>query len=324
MGSLTIANRQKAIKMKPNFSGYATKYGLLCSDGRTIMAHAFKHQDKVRLPLVWKHDDTAASNILGHVELEHRDDGVYAYGFFNDSTSGKHSRSMIEHGDIESLSIKANRLRQEGTHVIHGNLTEVSLVMAGANPGALIDNVYLEHADGTITESDTEAVIFTGLELEHADSGEDNSGSGGGKTVKDVYDSLTDEQKTVVQFLVGKAAEDKGGDSAEHEDYDDEDEYIEHDQEGNPMTRNVFDQSGDEGPSATLTHEQVEQVFKDADRAGSLKESVLAHAQAYGITNVEELFPHAKDIQNTPEWIKRDQSWVKGVINGVHPARGGR
>lgn len=301
--------------MKPNFSGYATKYGLLCSDGRTIEAHAFKHQDRVRVPLVWRHNVDTPENILGHVELEHREDGVYAYGFLNETPNGLHSKAMIEHGDIESLSIKAVRLKQRGSFVEHGDLTEVSLVMNGANPGALIDNIYLEHEDGRVEEVDTEAIIYTGLGLEHEDKPEAEDKPKDEKTVKEVFDSLTEEQKDVVYYLIGRTSEEN---SAEHSDEDDE--TFEHDEKGSPMTRNVFDQDGgsDKTLTNTLTHEQVQQVFSDAERVGSLKESVLAHAEAYGITNIEELFPNAKDVRNTPEWIRRDQSWVRGIINGVH------
>ena len=161
---------RKKSKWKPDFSGYATKAGLKCSDGRTIMPGAFKHQDKMQVPLVWQHGHSDPQNVLGHALLENRDDGVYAYGYFNKTDKAVHARSLIEHGDINMLSIWANELVERAGRVLHGAIREVSLVLSGANPGALIENVTIRHSDGDEVTLDDEVIIYTGLELEHSDS----------------------------------------------------------------------------------------------------------------------------------------------------------
>ena len=319
--------------MKHNFKGWATKYGVLCSDGRTIMADAFQHQDTARLPLLWRHDDKTPENVLGHVVLEHVDGkGVKAMAYFNETPRGQHSRVMVEHEDIDSLSIKAVRLKQNGSFVTGGDLTEVSLVPHGANHEARIEQVYLQHEDGTIQELEHEAIIYAGvkLELEHADDDDDepedddsddsdDSDDGDDQTIQQVYDTMTDEQKLVVDVLVNAAS--KGTtDEAEQEDSDEDPENnLNH--EGEIVSkRNVFDQGagGVQHEGSVLTHEQTENIFQAA-MAGKamLSDVVLQHAQDYGITNIESLFPEPKNVQSRPEWIKRDDSWVAGVLSGV-------
>lgn len=201
---------------KPDFSGYATKVGLRCSDGRTIMKDAFAHQDKQTLPLVWQHNHDEPSNVLGHVLLENRDDGVYAYGFFNETTQAQNAKTLVHHKDVKSLSIYANQLTEKAKQVLHGFIREVSLVLSGANPGALIDNITLAHGDGEMVTLEDEAIIYTGLEIVHADGGSNSSSSTEATTttekkepptVQEVYDSMTDEQKDVVHYFVGAALE---------------------------------------------------------------------------------------------------------------------
>src|SRR5690606_22604058 len=183
--------------MRPNFSGYASKHDLLCADGRTIKAWAFEHQGKVKVPRVWQHQHDAPGNVLGHALLEYRPTGVYAYGFFNNTEEGKKAKELVEHGDINMLSIYANNLKQQGKNVLHGNIREVSLVLSGANPGAYIESVNIQHGDISFTPDD-EAVIYhgiEGLELEHQDNSGENMADQATqeKTVKDVVESMTEE-----------------------------------------------------------------------------------------------------------------------------------
>ena len=301
--------------MEANFSGYATKAGLKCSDGRTIMPDAFKHHDGARVPLVWQHGHKEPGNVLGHAILENRPDGVYAYGYFNDTDAGKSARVLVEHGDINAMSIYANKLLEKAKSVIHGTIIEVSLVLSGANPGALIDNVNLQHSDGEIETLDDEAIIYTGLPLEHEDKAEE-----AGPTLQDIYDSLNKEQKDLVHFMIGAALEEQG--SAEHSDTSDDDqseETLTH-QEGTEMTRNVFEQKNEDAPpasKATLTHDQLTAILEDAKRTGSLKESFLSHAVTYGIENIDLLFPDARAVTNAPEFVARRMEWVQGVISGT-------
>ena len=214
---------------KYDFSGYATKNNLLCSDGRVICKDAFKDNDGTKVPLVWQHVHDNPMNVIGHAVLENRSDGVYAYGYFNDTDNAKQAKELVKHGDITSLSIYANKLTQDGRNVTHGVIREVSLVYAGANPGATIENLGFSHADGSFEESD-EAVIYTGEELsmeheiehaeqeiEHADEKSEEKSSDD-RTVQDVFDTLNDDQKKVVYFLIGQALEDAGvsNDEAEH------------------------------------------------------------------------------------------------------------
>lgn len=326
--------------MEPDFSGYATRNGLKCSDGRTIIAGAFKHSDKMKVPLVWQHQYETPENILGHAVLENRNDGVYAYGYFNETEAAQSAKAGVEHGDITALSIYANNLTQQGKNVMHGDIREVSLVISGANPGALIDNVNLRHGD-TVEILDDEAVIYTGLELEHS-SGEgeekvvETVTETEGRTVKEIFDSLTEEQKQVVYYMVGEAMKDSDNknsseDPSKDKDEEDDDEdkksaqhsegknhSITHSQEGNSMTRNVFDQNNQNAPKASLSHSQLKTIVEDAQKNGSFKEAFLQHAVEYGIENIDLLFPDAKALSNTPELIGRRTEWVNSVISAAH------
>lgn len=329
--------------MVPDFSGYATKSGLRCSDGRTIMPGAFADQDGTKVPLVWQHGHSDPNNVLGHAVLENRDDGVYAYGFFNESDAANTARSLVKHGDITAMSIFANRLVEKSRNVMHGFIREVSLVLSGANPGALIDNVNIQHSDGYTEYLEDEAVIYTGLELEHADQSTTNdvsqeetnmANNNGEKTVQDVFDSMTEEQQNVVYYMIGAALEDAGA-AGEGAPADDEEElaqsgfaadgtpYISH-KEAFEMTRNVFEmanQNNNGGDSmqhsATLTHSDIEDIVSDARKTGSLKEAFLEHADKYGIENIDFLFPDARNIENTPEFLKRRDEWVASVMGGI-------
>jgi hypothetical protein len=189
--------------MEADFSGYATKAGLKCTDGRTIMPDAFRHQDQAKVPLVWQHGHNDPENVLGHAILEARPDGVYAYGFFNKSDKADHAKGLLEHGDINMLSIWANDLIERTGRVLHGAIREVSLVLSGANPGALIENVTIQHSDGDSLLLEDEVIIYTGLELEHADAKtQDNSSADttdGEETIQDVYDSMTEKQQEIIR-----------------------------------------------------------------------------------------------------------------------------
>ena len=308
--------------MKYDFSGWATKNNIKCSDGRTILRDAFKHNDGQTVPLVWNHQHNESANVLGHAVLENREEGVYAYCTFNDTEAGKNAKLLVEHGDVTALSIYANQLKQNGSNVMHGTIREVSLVLAGANPGAFIDSI-IRH--GEFCED--EAVIYTGenLSLEHADqkpsdkedkAGEDDKGDGKvegnkQKTIKDVVDSMSEEQKNVLYALVGQALEGKEMAQSAIEENNIEDGG---EQE---MKHNVFE-GKETGNKDVLSHDAMETIFKDAKRYGSLKESFLAHADQYGIKDIEWLFPDAKNVNMPPDFIKRDDSYVQKVMRGVH------
>jgi hypothetical protein len=314
--------------MEADFSGYATKAGLKCSDGRTIMPEAFKHMDGKTVPLVWQHGHSEPANVLGHAVLEARDDGIYAYGFFNGTNPAQNAKALVVHKDIVSLSIYANQLIERGKQVFHGVIRELSLVLSGANPGAVIDNVSLAHADGDVEVLEDEAVIYTGLELEHESQvqhetvvqpEEELVHADDGQTMQDVYDSLTQEQKDVVHYMLGAALEEGSTTTtAEHSDTTDEGDLTH--QEGNTeMTRNVFEQNGGvvQQGRPTLTREQLTTIVDDAQRMGSLKESFLAHAVEYGIENIDFLFPDAQTIQNSPEFVSRRMEWVSSWLGGT-------
>lgn len=318
-----------------DFSGWATRNDLKCSDGRVIRRDAFKHDDGIKVPLVWNHQHNDPRNVLGHAWLENRPEGVYTYGFFNDSESGEIGKILVKHGDICALSIYANQLQQRGCDVLHGEIREVSLVHAGANPGAFIDSM-LKHGE----DSDDEAIIYTGMPLylshsdadkqeDKADNGEkketsekkddpeNKTDSDEEKTVADVINSMTEEQKNVMYAMVGQAMDDQGESDPESEDNNDDDS------KGgtNTMKHNVFDKD-DRQKENVLIHsdgsevssEEISTIFGDIKRYGSLKDSVLAH----GIDNVDYLFPDAQTLANTPEFIQRDTGWVKKVMSGVH------
>lgn len=318
-----------------DFSGWATRNDLKCSDGRVIRRDAFKHDDGIKVPLVWNHQHNDPRNVLGHAWLENRQEGVYTYGFFNDSESGEIGKILVKHGDICALSIYANQLQQRGCDVLHGEIREVSLVHAGANPGAFIDSM-LKHGE----DSDDEAIIYTGMPLylshsdadkqedkaddgekketsEKKDEPEKKTDSDEEKTVADVINSMTEEQKNVMYAMIGQAMDDQGESDPESEDNNDDDS------KGgtNTMKHNVFDKD-DRQKENVLIHsdgsevssEEISTIFGDIKRYGSLKDSVLAH----GIDNVDYLFPDAQTLANTPEFIQRDTGWVKKVMSGVH------
>jgi hypothetical protein len=308
--------------MEADFSGYATKAGLKCSDGRTIMPDAFKDNHGAKVPLVWQHGHSEPGNVLGHALLENRTDGVYTYGYFNDTEAGKSAKTLVQHGDIVCLSIYANKLYEKGKNVIHGSIREVSLVLSGANPGALIDNVNLAHNDGEIETLEDEAIIYTGLSLEHEDLVEEKEKEpelvhASDLTVQEVYDSLTSEQKDLVHFMIGAALE-AADTTATHSEESETEEDLTH-QEGTEMPRNVFEQNDPASTSAkpTLTHDQLTAIMTDAKRTGSLKESFLQHAVTYGIENIDLLFPDARTITSSPEFVARRMEWVSGVLNGT-------
>ena len=331
--------------MEPDFSGYATKAGLKCTDGRTIMPDAFKHMDGVQVPLVWQHMKGDPQNILGHAVLESRADGIYAKGFLNKTPAGIQARALLEHNDIDSLSIFANQLVEKSKQVFHGIIREVSLVLAGANPGAKIDYVRLAHSDGEEEILDDEAVIYTGLSLVHGDglvdeneeNEEDLEHEEDGPTVGEIYDSMTDDQKAVLHFMVASAAEsmtddqkavlhamlasmDEKDNDAETSDIADEDD-LNHQEGTGDMPRNVFENnkgpSGAASTTQTLTHEDIRGLVQDAMSGGSMRKAVEQFALSHGIQDIELLFPDAKNVDNRPEFDKRRTEWVAGVLSGT-------
>lgn len=304
-----------------DFCGWATRANMLCSDGRIIKQNAFKECDGKTVPLVWNHRHDEPYNVLGHALLKNCGDGVYAYCTFNDTESGKNAKLLVEHGDIVSLSIYANKLKQKGSEVFHGVIREVSLVLAGANPGALIEDVSIAHND----EDEFEADIFSGCgldtkdfeEIAHAENetikkGEDKpmddnkekNSETKEETIGEIYDTFTEKQKKVVSALVGMALE-EGNKSDENK------------EENTTMKQNAFD-NDTRTEENVLSHSDMETIIKDAKRCGSMKESFLQHAEEYGINQIDYLFPEAKATTNVPEFIQRDMSWVKMVMNGVH------
>ena len=302
--------------MKYDFSGWATRNNLKCSDGRTIMKNAFKGNDGETVPLVWNHQHNDSMNILGHALLKNTNDGVYAYCTFNDTESGRNAKLLVEHGDISALSIYANGLKQQDGKVLHGSIKEVSLVLAGANPGAFIDSV-ISHGE----ESDEEAIIYTGedIVIQHSDDSKDKKDgaeSTDNKNIKTILNTLTDEQKDAVYTLIGAAIE-KYSNGDDEEETDEDDKENEGDGE---MKHNLFD--NDKKDDDTLKHSEIaafmNDVIADAKKYGSMKESFLAHSADYGIEHIDYLFPDAKTITNTPEFIKRDTGWVAKVMDGVH------
>jgi hypothetical protein len=389
----------------PDFSGYATKAGLKCSDGRTITSKAFEHQDGEWVPLVWQHGHNDVKNILGKAQLIHREDGTYTNAYFNDSEAGKEAKKLVQHGDIVSLSIYANKLVEKSKEVLHGMIREVSLVLSGANPGAKIDFVAIEHSDGEMETLEDEAVIHTGLALVHSeavpapapDPTTDSTGAAAEpavepvveeETVEDVYENMSDDQKAVTHFMISKALKTEGYEidplvhadaassgetvqsvfdamsdkqkqvvyymigvaldsqqasaqhsddatdgadvnTAEHGDTTTEDTLTH--QEGSTMT-NVFDQSDVAATKRrVLSHSDMTSILETAKKNGSFKEAVLAHADTlahagetngtagvdYGITDIDMLFPDAKAMMNTPEFISRRMEWVAVVLNGT-------
>ena len=294
--------------MKYDFSGWATKNNILCSDGRTILKDAFKEQDGEVVPLVYghKHDDPFA--VLGHALLENRDEGVYAYCTLNDTESGTAAKELVRNGDVRSLSIYANKLKQDGGKVVHGAIREVSLVLAGANKGAVIDNVMMH---GELVEDEAYFYNEEGtLSLEHGETStaekkkEETHMADNDKTVQDVIDTMNEEQKKVLYALIAMTAENSGGTKSKEGD--------------ESMKHNVFEPDEDQGNA--LSHDDMEVILEDAKRLGSLKESVLRHADDYGIEEIEYLFPEYQNVNGTePAFISRKpDGWVSKVMNGVH------
>lgn len=307
--------------MKYDFSGYATRNGIRCSDGRTIMKDAFIENDGTTVPLVWQHDHSDPSNILGHCKLENRPDGVYAFGVFNDTPAAQDAKMAVRHGDINAMSIYANHVRQESGLVQHGNIREVSLVLSGANPGAFIDNVTIAHGEEFATLDD-EVIIFSGQEFAHADSKEEtkekeapmaeettgtkNNKSEEDMTVQDVLDTLNPIQQKVVYALIGMAAEGDSGEEVEQS-------------EGDYGMYNAFESNEDTEirHADEFVQEELDAVLADARRNGRLSDSVISHAQNYGIQNIDILFPDAQAIRNTPDFYGRRTEWVNAVLNNT-------
>ena len=294
-------------------AGWATCPNLKCSDGRTIMNDAFKHHDGDIVPLVWNHQHNDPNNVLGKALLHSRDGGLYAYCQFNDTEQGVNAKMLVEHGDISALSIYANHLKHNANRgVTHGKVREVSLVLAGANPGAFIDSI-MKHGE----ESDEAAIIYTDepIEIYHADEGEskeepevaEEKKAEGGKTVAEIIDSMTEEQRNVFYGMIGEALN-----HADEEVEENEENGENTDEEETEVKHNVFD--NEDQKQDVLSHSEMQAVLSDIKRYGSLKESVLAH----GIEEIETLFPEPKSLNNPPEWIQREMGWVKKVMGGVH------
>lgn len=370
-----------------DFSGWATKNDILCSDGRTIRHGAFSGDDGKTVPLVWNHRHDDVNEVLGHALLEERPEGIYAYCSFNGTERGQNAKLQVQHGDVVALSIFANQLKQRGGDVLHGAIKEVSLVLAGANKGALIDSV-MEHGEESIDEAWISFIGYDDIELFHAegddmyderyylsheDEPEDEEGaeeSGGEETVQDVYDSMNEKQKKVVAFLVGKAVEDaKGGSGDEGEVKHADDDQNDDDSDGEETVQDIYDSmnekqkkvvaflvgkaiEGDEDSNEggsddmkhnvfadgeyaqnVLSHEEFNEINRVGQQMGSLRaafqaaedEGFLQHDDTngtagvdYGITDIEFLFPDAKTINTTPEYIKREMGWVDKVLGATH------
>jgi len=319
-----------------DFSGWATRNNLQCSDGRIIHKDAFKENDGQKVPLVWNHQHDDPLNVLGHALLENREEGVYTYCVFNNTEAGINAKLLVEHGDVSALSIYANKLKQKGANVLHGAIREVSLVLSGANPGAFIDSI-MSHGES----SDEEAIIYTGenITLFHADElkkdkvnkkdehmddekkvksdkenskVEDNSEkkSEDEETVADVFDTLNDKQKNVVYALISQAIEDNDANDTN----DTNEKNTNPNKEDKTMKHNVFDKE-DQQNDNVISHSDMTAVFTDAKRYGSLKDSALAH----GIENIDYLFPEAQSVTNSPQFIQRDMGWVQKVMKAMHP-----
>ena len=335
-------------KKKYDFSGYATKVGIKCSDGRTILQDAFANCDGKKVPLVYQHLHNDPKNVLGHALLENRQDGVYAYCSLNDTESGKTAKSLVQHGDISALSIYANSLVQKSQNVVHGVIREVSLVLSGANPEAYIDNLAFEHSDGSITTDESEAFICAGavvhdaIEIpeisENSDSSEesithadDKKEPEDKKTVGDIFETLNEEQKTVVYAMIAHALDTT--------DEEEEEELKQSNIKGDEMMKkNIFDKES-AASEGRLTRDDLRGIFNDARQSQSTlknaflahgyesisdaladyehQDEVLAHAATYGIDNIGYLFPDARTTTNTPQFIKRDTEWVSKVFGGA-------
>lgn len=317
-----------------DFGGWATKANLLCSDGRVIMPDAFAHNDGQRVPLVWNHQHSDPDHILGYADLENRPEGVYAHCKFNETDTGNVAKQLVQHGDIVSLSIYANGLTEKKSHVTHGNIREVSLVLAGANPGAGIDSVTLSHGE----DSDDEGIVYsdtsldlatevshsddTNSELSHADDNLDKKPEDDEETVMDVFNTLNEKQKNAVYAMIGAAYE------ATPPAKDEENTNEEGDTD---MKHNVFD-TDVQKENQVLSHSDITAIISDAKRTGSLRDAAIAHNAGeithaatdddghqvtYGVANIDYLFPDARNITREPLFIKRDTGWVTVVMNAV-------
>lgn len=303
-----------------DFSGFATKVGLKCSDGRTIMKGAFKHCDGARVPLVFAHLHKDIKNVLGHAILEDREEGTYCYCKFNDSAEGQAAKERVQHGDITSLSIYANQLQESNRQVQHGIIREVSLVLAGANPGAIIDNVTpsMAHGLGYDDTDFSEAIIHTGetfdisehQTIQHADEDEDDVDEGDEgdeeQTIQDVFDTLNDDQTTAVYAVIAAALDNKEDNVAKQSELEGE----------NSMKHNVFDAISTEANKNTLTHDQLSAIVTSAKAGGSWKEAFLQHAKEYGIDVPSVLFPETSLVGDI-ESIKRDDDWVRPFLGAT-------
>lgn len=293
-----------------DFDGWATVANVKCSDGRVIARQAFEQNDGAVVPLVWQHGHDNVTNVLGHAQLEKKPEGVYAYGFFNGSAQAEHARELIEHGDVTSLSIFANHLKQDGNIVRHGNIVEVSLVLKGANPKATIENVSMAHSDddgysAIIKMGDGDAVHEDFEGSEESDDSEDESPNGD-KTIGEVLSTLTEEQMEAVNYLIAAAID------AESEDSEETDE---ENNEGDDMKHNVFEGDNKESQNV-LSHADFAELVETAKRNNTTLLEELRHAD-YGIENIGYLFPDAKSISDEPMFLDRDQSWVSVVMNGT-------
>ena len=322
--------------VKCDFSGYATKNDVRCSDNKIIRHGAFAAYDGKTVPLVWQHKHGDVENVLGHADLEVREDGVYAYAHLNNTDRGRTAREMVRNGDVKAMSIYATHVQAKGNDVVHGELVEVSLVLRGANPGALIDQVSIEHGDDG---EEIAAVIYTDEDLDfvsHGDEDEDfeaeetddvehaeeepeanAEGDEDDPTLGEIFDGMTEEQKTAVYAIVGQLVDSVDEEAEESETEEVEDTAHSDTTEDTMAHKNVFEGSATTEELPVLTHSQIETIFEDARSGGSLKDAILAHADAYGIKQIETLFPEAKDLWNTPEFIKRKTDWVNSVVGGA-------
>ena len=341
-----------------DFAGWATVNNVKCSDGRTIRKNAFIDNDGEIVPLVYQHQHNDPENVLGHCLLENHDEGVYCYGWFNKNPKAQATMEALGNGDLDALSIYANQLVQQGGDVLHGQIREVSIVLTGANKMARIENLTFAHSDGTYDTDDEEALIFPGegsiVELRHGESDEEDEPM----DFEKILAGMTEEQQAAVQAAYEQGqldtmedlgineedleddedyedededAEDEDDEELEPEDYEDEDDEEEYEDDedydyalaqsmfgGNDMKHNIFEGDESVAQGNTLSHAETEAIFNDAKKSGSLRDSVLAHTAEYGIDQIDWLFPDYKNLNNPPEFIKRDTGWVAGVMGAVH------
>lgn len=329
--------------MKCDFDGWVTKNDILCTDGRIIRRDAFKTNNKTKVPLVYQHDHDDVSNVLGHMYLENRPEGVYGYAIFNNTQKGQDAKEVVRNGDLDSLSIYANRLKQNGNEVLHGSIKEVSLVISGANEGAKIMNTYIQHDDGSRDIFNDEAIILPCIKfnnqegefnmdeemLTHADDNDDENATSG-ETLEDIVNSMNDKQKKAMYFFISQALASKS--EASHTD-DDENSLTHYDEEETNMKHNAFETDIIKADGETLSHADfmnlkndiIAMVSPDNRRRGeitSLRNAILEHAEGdYGITDIGQLFPYGEDdgkeLNTPPSFIDRDQTWVGIFMNGA-------